>query len=43
MGVLLTNSQWPRASGFDAADRWPQSGKLMTAFFTWTRREIKMA
>ena len=31
--VLLTNSQWPRASGFDAADRWPQFAKLMTSFY----------
>ena len=29
--VLLTNSQWPRASGFDAADRWPQFAALLAS------------
>jgi hypothetical protein len=31
--VLLTNSQWPRASGFDAADRWPQFAELLAAHY----------
>ena len=29
--VLLTNSQWPRASGFDAADDWPQFAALLAS------------
>jgi len=29
--VLLTNSQWPRASGFAAADRWPQFAGLLAS------------
>ena len=32
-GVLLTNSQWPRASGFDAADRWPEFAALLASFY----------
>jgi hypothetical protein len=29
--VLLTNSQWPRVNGFDAADRWPQFAELLAS------------
>jgi hypothetical protein len=29
--VLLTNSQWPHASGFDAADDWPQFAALLAS------------
>jgi len=29
--ILLTNSQWPRASGFDAADGWPQFAALLAS------------
>jgi hypothetical protein len=29
--VLITNSQWPKASGFDAADRWPAFAALLAS------------
>ena len=29
--VLITNSQWPNASGFDAADRWPAFAALLVS------------
>jgi hypothetical protein len=29
--ILLTNSQWPQASGFDAADGWPEFAALLAS------------
>jgi hypothetical protein len=29
--VLITNAQWPEASGFDAADRWPAFAALLAS------------
>jgi hypothetical protein len=29
--VLMTNSEWPQASGFDAADRWPAFAALLAS------------
>jgi hypothetical protein len=29
--VLITNAQWPRDSGFDAADRWPAFATLLAS------------
>lgn len=35
--ILLTNSQWPRASGFDAADRWPEFAALLASGYVLDR------
>jgi hypothetical protein len=32
-GVLLTNAQWPRWPGFEAADEWPQFQALLTSHY----------
>lgn len=35
--ILLTNSQWPGASGFDAADRWPEFAALLASRYVLDR------
>ena len=35
--ILLTNSQWPQASGFEAADRWPEFAALLTSRYVLDR------
>jgi len=35
--VLLTNSQWPRPDGFDAADHWPQFAALLASRYVLDR------
>jgi hypothetical protein len=32
--ILLTNAQWPRESGFDAADRWPTFAGLIASRYS---------
>jgi hypothetical protein len=36
-GILLTNSEWPAASGFEAVDRWPQFAALLTSHYVLDR------
>ncbi|HEY6995859.1 MAG TPA: hypothetical protein VH397_19315 [Xanthobacteraceae bacterium] len=35
--ILLTNAQWPQASGFDAADRWPELAALLASGYVLDR------
>jgi hypothetical protein len=35
--ILLTNSQWPQASGFDAADGWPELAALLASRYVLDR------
>jgi len=35
--ILLTNSQWPEASGFEAADRWPEFAALLISRYVLDR------
>ena len=35
--ILLTNAQWPGASGFDAADHWPDFAALLTSRYVLDR------
>jgi len=35
--ILLTNAQWPEASGFEAADRWPEFAALLTSRYVLDR------
>jgi hypothetical protein len=37
--ILLTNSQWPQASGFDAADGWPEFAALLASRYVLDRTE----
>jgi hypothetical protein len=39
--ILLTNSQWPQASGFDAADRWPEFAALLASRYVLDRTETE--
>jgi len=36
-GILVTNSEWPAASGFDAVDRWPEFAALLTSHYVLDR------
>jgi hypothetical protein len=36
-GILLTNSEWPAASGFDSVDRWPAFAELLTSHYSLDR------
>jgi len=35
--ILLTNAQWPEASGFEAADRWPEFAALLISRYVLDR------
>jgi hypothetical protein len=35
--ILLTNAEWPAASGFDAADRWPEFAALLASCYVLDR------
>ena len=37
--MLLTNSQWPRPDGFEAADHWPQLAALLASRYVLDRSE----
>jgi hypothetical protein len=37
--ILLTNSQWPKPSGFEAADRWPEFAALLRSRYVLDRTE----
>jgi hypothetical protein len=37
--ILLTNAQWPRPSGFDAADGWPELAALLASRYVLDRTE----